>query len=127
MCALGLALSPAGPGDQARVRRLNEFHGHQICRTLRQKEQSMVPLASASARDPSRIKEHSEPDTGRSLCSFVLLFLLLASCFLRPHFLFAAILAMSAVLGRMSYLELRRTHVFVRGGSGEELDHQSSG
>lgn len=84
----------------------------------------MVPLVCASARDPSRIKEHSEPDTGRSLCSFVL-----ASCFLllASHFLFAAILAISAVLGRMSYLELRRTHVFVRGGSGEELDHQSSG
>lgn len=52
MCALGLALSPADSGDQDRVRRLNEFHGHQICRTLpvRQKERwAMVPLASVSA------------------------------------------------------------------------------
>lgn len=83
MCALAsLALSPADSGDQARARRLNEFHGHLICRTLpvRQKERSMVPLvcasASASARDPSHIKEHwaavSEPDTGRSFCSAVL-------------------------------------------------------
>lgn len=106
-----LALSPADSGDQARVRRLNEFHGHQICRTLpvRQKERSMVPLvcasASASTRDPSHIKEHwaavsvsvAEPDTGRSFCSG---FLCLASCFLllASHFLFAAILAISAAV-----------------------------
>lgn len=57
----------------------------------------------------------SEPDTGRSLCSFVLLFLLLASC---VPLLVCCDSGDQRGSGAYELFGASRTHVFVRGGSG---------